>query len=122
MKKRDGSLSIDYRQLNNVTIKSKYPLSRIDDLFDLHQGASYFSKIDLRLGYHKVRVTEFDIPKMEFRTRYGHFVFLVMSFGSTNFPAAFMVLMNKCFTKFLDFFVIVFIDYILIYSRSEMTI
>ena len=102
-------MCIDYRQLNKVTIKNKYPLSRIDDLFDQLQGSSFFSKIDLRSGYHQLRVRDGDIPKTGFHTRYGHYEFLVMSFGLTNEPAAFMDLMNRVFREYLDSFIIVFI-------------
>ncbi|KAH0651615.1 hypothetical protein KY284_031527 [Solanum tuberosum] len=121
LRKKDGSLRmcIDYRQLNKVTIENKYPLSRIDDLFDQLQGASYFSKIDIRSGHHQLRVRGDDIPKMAFRTRYGHYEFLVMSFVLTNALSAFMDLMNRVFRQYLDMFVIVFMEYILIYSRSE---
>ncbi|KAH0776329.1 hypothetical protein KY290_007740 [Solanum tuberosum] len=121
VRKMDRSLRmcIDYRQLNKVTINNKYPLPRINDLFDQLQGANYFSKIDLHLGYHQLRVRVVGIPKTSFRTRYCHYEFVVMSFGLTNAPAAFMDLMNRVFRYYLDMFVIVFIDDILIYSRSE---
>ena len=119
--KKDGSLQlcVDYRQLNKITEKNKYLLSRIDGLFDQLQRAEYFSKIDLQSGYHHLRIRKEDILKMTFRTRYGHYEFLVLPFGLTNAPAAFMDLMNRVFKPYLDRFMIIFIDDILIYSKSQ---
>ena len=105
--------------MNRVTVKNQYPLPRIDDLFDQLRGAQVYSKIDLRTGYHHLRVREADIPKTAFRTRYGHFEFTVMHFGLTNAPAAFMDLMHRVFQPYLDQFVMVFVDDILIYSKSK---
>ncbi|GKD83565.1 putative reverse transcriptase domain-containing protein [Tanacetum coccineum] len=121
VKKKDGSfrMCIDYRELNKLTVKNRYPLSRIDDLFDQLHGSQFFLKIDLRSGYHQLRVHEDDIPKSAFRTRYGHFEFTVMPFGLTNAPVVFMDLMNRVYRPYIDKFVIVFIEDILIYSKTQ---
>nr|GEV97231.1 putative reverse transcriptase domain-containing protein [Tanacetum cinerariifolium] len=121
VKKKDVALRmcIDYIELNKLTIENRYPLLRIDDLFDQLQGACCFSKIEIRSGYHQLRVREEDIPKIAFRTRYGHFDFKVMPFGLTNAPTIFMDLMNRVYKLYLDKFIIVFIDDILIYSKSK---
>nr|GFC14524.1 putative reverse transcriptase domain-containing protein [Tanacetum cinerariifolium] len=121
VKRKDGSfrMCIDYRELNKLTVKNRYPLPRIDDLFDQLQGSSVYSKIDLRSGYHQLRVREEDIPKTTFGTRYGHYEFQVMPFGLTNAPAVFMDPMNQVCKPYLDKFMIVFIDDILIYSKDE---
>ncbi|GJS48697.1 putative reverse transcriptase domain-containing protein [Tanacetum coccineum] len=122
VKKKDGSfwMCIDYHEQNKLTVKNRYPLPRIDNLFDQLQGSSVYSKIDLRSGYHQLRVRDEDIPKTTFRTRYGHYEFQVMPFGLTNAPAIFIDLMNRVCNPFLDKFVIVFIDDILIYSRKKV--
>ncbi|GKA13319.1 putative reverse transcriptase domain-containing protein [Tanacetum coccineum] len=121
VKKKDGSfrICIDYHELNKLTVKNRYPLSRIDDLFYQLQGSSMYSNIDLRSGYHQLRIKEEDIPISAFRTRYGHFEFQVMPFRLSNAPAVFMDLMNRVCKPYLDKFVIVFIDDILVYSKDE---
>jgi hypothetical protein len=121
VKKKDQSLRlcIDYRPLNTVTIKNKYPLLRIDILFDQLAGAKIFSKVDLRSSYHQIRIYPEDIPKTAFSTRYELYEYLVMLFGLTNAPAHFMYLINSVFLPELDKFIVVFIDNILIYSKSE---
>jgi hypothetical protein len=121
MKKKNQSLRlcVDYRLLNVVTIKNKYPLSRIDILFDQLAGGKVFSKVDLRSGYYQIKIRPEDVPKTVFSTRYGLYEYLVMSFGLTNAPAHFMYLMNSIFMPELDKFIVVFIDDILIYSKRE---
>jgi hypothetical protein len=121
VEKKDGMkrMCIDYRALNEVTIKNKYPLSRIEDLFGQLRGASVFSKIDLRSGYHQLRIRPSDITKTTFITKYGLYEFMIMSFGLTNAPAFFMYLMNSVFMDYLDKPIVVFIDDILIYSQNE---
>ena len=121
IKKKDGFLIMcnDYRQLDKVLIKNKYPIPRIDDWFYQLQSGSHFSKIDLRLSYHQLRVRDSDISKTAFGTSYSHYEFVVMSFRLTNAHATFMDLMNRVFKQYLDFFIIVFIDDILIYSMNE---
>jgi hypothetical protein len=116
---KDGTqrMCVDYRSLNVVTIKNKYPLPRNEDLFDQMKGASVFSKIDLRSGYYQLKIRESDIPKTAFRTRYGLYEYTVMSFGLTNAPAYFRYLMNKVFMDYLDRFIVVFIDDILVFSK-----
>ncbi|GJW65697.1 putative reverse transcriptase domain-containing protein [Tanacetum coccineum] len=112
-------MCIDYRELNKLTVKNQYPLSGIDDLFDQLQGSCVYSKIDRRSGYHQLRVREENIPKTAFRTRYGHYEFQVMPFGLTNALAEFMNLMNRVCKPYLDRFMTVFIEDILIYSKSK---
>jgi hypothetical protein len=121
VEKKDGTkrMCIDYRALNEVIVKNTYPLPRIEDLFDQLRGASVFSKIDLRSGYHQLRIRPSDIPKTSFITKYGLYEFMVMSFSLTNAPAYFMYLMNSVFMDYLNKFVVVFIDDILIYSQNE---
>ena len=120
VKKKDGTLRlcVDYRQLNKMIVKNKYSLPKIDNLFDQLKGVSVFSKIDLQSGYHQLRIKDADVHKTAFRMRYGHYEFLVMPFGLTNAPAAFMDLMNRVFQLYVDEFVMVFIDDILVYSKD----
>ena len=121
VKKKDGTLQlcVDYRQLKKMTMKNKYSLPKIDDLFNQLKGASVFSKIDLRSGYHQLKIRDADVHKTVFRMRYGHYEFLVVPFGLTNAPAAFMDLMNHVFRPYVDQFVVVFIDDILVYSKDR---
>jgi hypothetical protein len=119
--KKDGSrrICVDYRSLNEITMKNKYPLPWIEDLFDQMRGAKVFSKIDLRSGYHQLKILMEDIAKIAFTSRYGMYEFTVMSFGLTNAPTYFMYLVNKIFVEYLDKFVVVFVDDILVFSRNE---
>jgi hypothetical protein len=121
VKKKDGTLRlcIDFQQLNKVTVKNKYPLPRIDDLFDQLKDGKIFSKIDIRSGYHQVRIKDEDIGKTTFRTRYGHYEFTMVPFGLSNAPAIFMCLMNRVFRNYLENFFVVFLDDILVYSKTE---
>ena len=121
IKKKDDTLRlcVDYRQQNKMTVKNKYPLPRIDDLFDRLKGASVFLKIDLRSGYHQLRIKDTDVHKTTFRTSYGHYEFLVMSFGLPNAPMTLMDLMNHVFQLYIDRFVVVFIDDIFVYSKDR---
>jgi hypothetical protein len=120
VKKKDGSLRlcVDYRGLNAVTVKNKYPLPLLDEFFDRFQGAKFFSKLDLQQGYHQLRIADADIPKTAFSTRYGHYEYRVMPFGLTNAPASFQALMNHVFSEYLDKNVVVFLDDILVYSKT----
>ena len=121
VKKEDGTLRLclDYRQLNKLTVKNKYPLPKIDNLFDQLKDAIIFSKIDLRSGYHKLKIKDIDVHKTAFRTQYGHYEFLIMSFGLTNALTVFMDLMNRVFRPYVDQFFIVFIDDILMYPKDR---
>jgi hypothetical protein len=121
LKKKDGTLRlcIDFRQMNMINVNNKYPFPRIDDLFDQLKDEKVYSNIDLRLGYHQVRIKEEDINNHTFRTRYGHYEFTVVLFGLSNASTVFMCLMNGIFREYLDRFVIVFLDDIIIYSKSE---
>ena len=121
VEKKDGSLRmvVDYRALNEVTIKNKYPVPMINDLFDHLQGAKVFSKIDLRSGYHQLNIREQDLPKRAFITRYGLYEYTVVSFGLTNAPSYLLSMMNRVFMEFFDKFFVVFIDDILVYSKNE---
>lgn len=113
-------MCIDYRRLNHVTVKNKYSLPRINKLFDQLQGAAYFSNINLSSGYHQLRIRDLDVAKIAFRMRYGHYEFLVMPFGLTNAPTVFMALMNKVFAQHLGHSTMVFIDDVLVYSKSQV--